>query len=79
MPSDPTELARVLAALENATLRRDLVHLARADAARLLRDLAKDFAHFAPYVESGVRALCPDPTSERRRLDAALKRWRLEQ
>lgn len=46
------------------------VRALRAD----LAALREDFAHFAPYFEAGARALCPDPTSERRRLDAARAR-----
>lgn len=58
---------------------------ARAEAAQAAKKTAElsaqvealraDLAHFAPYFESGVRALCPDPTAERRRLDAARARW----
>lgn len=40
--------------------------------------LRRDFEHFAPYFEAGVRALCPDPTSERLRLDAARARHKEE-
>lgn len=52
------------------SLRADLA-AARAE----VEALQREFLHFSPYFEAGVRDLCPDPSSEIRRLDAARARW----
>ena len=76
MTPDPTELARVLAALDelapSMTVGKDC-----AEAARLLRDMAADFAVYADHREDCFKLACRGASCSCD-FDFMRAKWRLE-
>jgi len=78
MPSKLPTLARVLAALDAGAIHDEGAAQRRcADAARLLRALAADFARFAPAAEAHFEEYGGITSEEA--LRAAVARWRLDE
>lgn len=78
MQTDPTELQRVLAALDSCAMHEPEDDPLFSDAARLLREMAADFDTYADHWIGADGDLCPhsldrDCTCG---LDAARERWR---